>query len=288
VRIAVLGMGKMGHAVAGRLLDGDHELTVWNRSAGKADDLVARGARAASSPAEATEGADVVITSLANDAAVLEVVTGGGGIADVLGDRALLVDMSTVSPSTAAAIAEATGGRSLASPILGAPAAVESGAATYLASGPREHFDRLGAAYEALSDQVRYLGEAVELSLQLKLVANYLLLAGVVVLGEAVATAQAIGLPEEIVRGFLDGSPLVAPALANRIDALITGEHAGWFTTPLGAKDVGLFEELASREGLRLPVADLVKRRYEEAASTGYDEQDLTAVIELVRQQNPG
>ena len=283
MRIAVIGMGKMGQAVAGRLLDGGHDVTIWNRSPGRAGDLVERGATEAASAAEAATAVEVVLVCLADDAAVLSVVTGEGEIASALGESAVLVDMSTVSPETAAKLAEATGGRSLAGPILGAPSAVEAGKAVYLAAGPRDHFDRLAPAYGALSEDVRYLGEERERALQLKLLANYLLLAGLVVLSEAVATAQAVGFPEDSLRQFLDSSPLVAPGLRNRLDALFSGKHASWFTTPLGAKDVGLAEQMATREALRLPVAELVKRRYEEAAAAGFADEDLTAVIELVR-----
>jgi 3-hydroxyisobutyrate dehydrogenase-like beta-hydroxyacid dehydrogenase len=288
MRIAVLGMGRMGHAVAARLLDGGQDVTVWNRSPGRADDLVSKGAAEAPSAAEAARGQELVITSLTDDAAVLAVVVGDegdGGVAKALEPHAIYADMSTVSPETAARLADATGERNLASPILGGPAVVENGTATYLVSGPKERFEAAKPVYDVLGDSIRYLGEDVRLALQLKLVANYLLLSGIVVLGEAIATAQAVGVGEELLRGFLGGSPLVAPGLENRLDALIDGKHDGWFTTPLGAKDVGLLEELGRREGLRLPLADLVKRRYEEAAASGHADEDLTAVIELLRDQ---
>jgi NAD binding domain of 6-phosphogluconate dehydrogenase len=116
----------MGHAVAERLLGGDHEVTVWNRTPQKADDLVAKGAREGATPAVAAEGTEATFTSLADDAAVLAVVTGQDGVA--LGDG-VLIDASTVSPKTTADLAEAVGGRLLASPILGSPTAVLSGEA---------------------------------------------------------------------------------------------------------------------------------------------------------------
>lgn len=279
---AVLGLGRMGHEVAGRLLEGGHAVTVWNRSPGKGDDLRRAGAEVAASPAEAAEGADMVLMSLADDAAVLSVVTGEGGVATVLGDEAVLVDASTVSPATARRIAEVTGGRSLASPILGGPGAVAAGEAVYLVSGPREGFERVAAAYQSLTSDVRYLGDPVERALQLKLLANYLLLSGIVVLSEVVATAEAIEFPAQVLKEFLSSSPLVAPGLRNRIEALVGHDHAGWFTTVLGAKDVALAEDLARSAGVRLATADIVKRRYEEAAATGHGAEDLTAVIELL------
>src|SRR5271165_4984661 len=98
-------MGRMGHAVAERLLGGDHEVTVWNRTPHKADDLVANGAREAATPAAAAEEAEATFTSLADDAAVRAVVTGRDGVAVGLGDG-VLIDTSTVSPATTADIAD--------------------------------------------------------------------------------------------------------------------------------------------------------------------------------------
>jgi 3-hydroxyisobutyrate dehydrogenase len=98
VRLAVVGMGKMGHAFAERLLGGGHDVCVWNRTPHKADDLVARGAREAATPARAAAGADATPTSLANDDVVLGTVTGHEGVAAGLGDG-VLIDASTVSPT---------------------------------------------------------------------------------------------------------------------------------------------------------------------------------------------
>ena len=289
MQIAVLGMGRMGRAVAGRLLDGAHDVVVWNRSPDKAGDVVEKGAREASSPTEAVRGAEVVVTSLTADDAVLEIVEHGGEngapLASGFGPETVLAEMSTVSPETSERVSKATENRSLASPILGAPAAVSSGQASYLVAGPRTYFDRLEPVYSSLSDHVQYFGDDVKAPLEMKLLANYLLLSGIAVLGEMVPLAQAVGLPDDVLRNFLESSPLVAPALRNRLGALLSGEHEAWFTTTLGAKDVRLAVEMANRHGLELPIAKVVEGRYEQAGDAGYAEADLTAVSELVRRR---
>src|ERR1700761_6424687 len=101
MRLAVLGMGRMGRALAQRLLAGGHEITVWNRTPHKADDLVVKGARSAATPAEAARIAEATFMSLADDNAVREVVSGPEGAATGLADG-VLVDASTVSPETSA------------------------------------------------------------------------------------------------------------------------------------------------------------------------------------------
>jgi 3-hydroxyisobutyrate dehydrogenase-like beta-hydroxyacid dehydrogenase len=284
MRLAVLGMGRMGHAVAERLLGGDHEVTVWNRTSHKADDLVAKGARESATPAAAAEETEATFTSLTDDAAVRTVVTGEDGVAAGLGDG-VLIDASTVSPSTTADLAEAVGGRLLASPILGSPKAVVSGEAGYLIGGPRELYDRLAPAYDVLVEVERrvYVGEDARVATTLKLLSNYLLMSGIATLAEAVAMAQAIGLPDELIRDYFGQLPLVAPALRNRLDDMVSGDHDGWFSTKLGAKDVRLAEDLARSHGMQMPLADAVKRRFEEAAAQGWADADIGAVVELLR-----
>src|SRR2546421_1473848 len=286
MRLAVLGMGRMGHAVAERLLGGGHEVTVWNRTPHKADDLVAKGAREGATPAAAAEETEATFTSLTDDAAVRTVVTGQDGVAAGLGDG-VLIDASTVSPGTTADLAEAVGGRLLASPILGAPTAVVSGEAGYLIGGPRELYDRLAPAFDVLAELERrvYVGEDARVATTLKLLSNYLLMSGIATLAEAVAMAHAVGLPDAVLRDYFGQLPLVAPALRNRLDDIVSGDHDGWFSTKLGAKDVRLAEELASSRGLQLPLADAVKRRFEETAAQGGADADIGAVLELLRGQ---
>lgn len=283
MRVAVLGLGKMGHAVAGRLLAGGHEVTVWNRSSGKADDLLAKGAEEASSPKEAVARAEAIITSLTDDSALSSVMEGDEGLVSQLPGSAVYLDMSTVSPATSRRLSEASSASFLASPILGAPQAVEAGRATYLVAGPQAAFEQVGPLLAALSEQVRYLGEEVELAPQMKLLANYLLLSGIAVLGELVSVAEAVGLKDDVMLEFLQASPLVADGLHNRLEALFSGQHTGWFTTTLGAKDLRLADQLAKEAQLALPLLELVKSRYEEASATDHAGDDLTAIVELTR-----
>jgi 3-hydroxyisobutyrate dehydrogenase-like beta-hydroxyacid dehydrogenase len=284
MRLAVLGMGRMGHALAERLLGGDHEVTVWNRTPHKADDLVAKGAREAATPAAAAKETEATFTSLADDDAVRTVVTGEKGVAVGLGEG-VLVDASTVSPQTTADLSETVGGRMLASPILGSPTAVVTGEAAYLIGGTRDLYDRLAPAYDVLAEARRrvYVGDDARTATTLKLISNYLLMSGVATLAEAVATAQAVGLSDELIRDYLGQLPLVAPALRNRLDDIVSGDHDGWFSTTLGAKDVRLAEDLARSHGVLLPLAEAVKRRFEEAAARGWADADIGAVVELLR-----
>jgi 3-hydroxyisobutyrate dehydrogenase-like beta-hydroxyacid dehydrogenase len=284
MRLAVLGMGRMGRALAQRLLSGGHEITVWNRTPHKADDLVVKGVRSAATPAEAARIAEATFMSLADDNAVREVVSGPEGAAAGLADG-VLVDASTVSPETSAHLARAVSGRFLAAPILGAPVAVVSGEAIYVIGGSYEIYERVRPAFEALTEDGhrRYVGEDPKLASALKLLSNHLLLSGIAILAETVATAQAIGLADELISDYFGHLPVVAPALCNRLDDIVAGDHKGWFPTRLGAKDLRLAEDLAHSCGVPLPLAEAVRRRYEQAAAEGWSDADIAAVVELVR-----
>ncbi|HEY2703121.1 MAG TPA: NAD(P)-dependent oxidoreductase [Candidatus Dormibacteraeota bacterium] len=282
MRIAVLGLGAMGSAIAGRLLDAGHELHVWNRTAARAEPLTARGAILEASPGAAAGSVDVAITSLADDAAVLGVVRGDDGVAECLPPSGVLVDMSTVSPETSRALARAVDGRFVDAPILGAPQAVAAGQATILAGGPDELVDRLTPLFQQLSARQLRCGPEPGSGTTVKVVANLLLLGQLAVLSEAVATAQANGVDDRLI-AELGRTPLVAPALHNRLDDVIHGDHQGWFSARLGHKDVRLARNLARSGGLDLAVAATVEALFDQAITAGLGDRDITAVVETVR-----
>lgn len=291
MRVSVLGMGSMGRAVALRLLGRGHAVRVWNRTPGKASEVIDAGAAEASSPAEAARDADAVLMSLADDRAVREVMarlaeSGSGSESGSESGAPVVADMSTVSPDTSRALAGlAPGGRFVAAPIIGGPQAVVDGQAMGLLGGERGLVDRLGPVWQDLFAVQWYCGDDPGGALTYKLLNNYLLMSGVAVVAEAVAAGQAAGLDEAMLKDFLLRWPTVAPALHNRLDDILHGDHRGWFATRLGAKDVRLIAEVAESKGLRLPIARLVEQRYEEAAGRGWSDSDITAVVELLRER---
>jgi hypothetical protein len=141
------------------------------------------------------------------------------------------------------------------------------------------------SAYRALADEenVRYVGEDAGLASKLKVLSNYLLMSGIATLAEAVATAQAAGLGDDLIRDYFGQFPTIATAVRNRLGDIISGPHVGWFPTRLGVKDVRLAEELAGSNGVRLPLAEAVRHRYEQAAAAGWREADVAAVVEVLR-----
>jgi 3-hydroxyisobutyrate dehydrogenase-like beta-hydroxyacid dehydrogenase len=281
MKIAVLGLGGMGSAIATRLLDDGHSVRVWNRTASRAQALTALGASAASSPADAVRDVEIAITSVSDDDAVLAVVTGPDGVARALGGDAVLVDMSTVSPDTSREEAAAVGGRFVDAPILGGPASVAARQATILLGGESALLDRLTPLFDALSTRRLRCGPAGA-GTTVKVVANLLLLGQLSVLSEALATAQAAGVDDSII-AELGRSPLVAPGLQNRLDDLLHGDHQGWFAARLGRKDAHLARSMAAQHGLDLAVAAAVEALFEQTVAAGLGDRDIAAVVESVR-----
>ena len=273
--IAVLGMGRMGRALAARLLEGGHSVAVWNRSKGKAAEIVSAGGREASSVADAVDGVDVVITMLANDGAVREVAL--RELRPSIGDRTIYVDCSTVSPKLSGELAEAFPAHFLALPVLGSPLAVRAGQAIYLTGGNAELVDHLAPVLASLSNTVRRY-DTEPLALAAKLTTNLLLLSQIVALAESFAVGRAGGLTDDQLRELLGNSPLVA-GLKNRFEGVLTGSQDGWWSPVLGAKDAGLAIDIACGADVELPVAQVVQGLYDKAAASGLD--DIADVTEL-------
>ena len=279
MEIAVLGMGRMGRALAGRLLDGGHQVKVWNRSKGRAGEVVSEGAREAQSVEEAVDGVDVAITILANDDAVMTVAF--GDIRPSIGEATVYVDSSTVSPGLSGELADAFA-RFVAMPIMGSPTAVRSGQAMYLVGGNAEVVDSLEPVLSSLSDTTRRYDTA-PLALTAKVATNLLLLSGVVALAEAFAVGHSGGLSDDQLRDLLGTSSMVAPGLKPRFEGVLTGRLDPWWTTVLGAKDAGLAIDIARGAAVELPSAEVVRHLYEKAASSGLDDADIAAVSMLYR-----
>jgi len=281
MKTAVLGLGAMGSAMANRLLEAGHQVVVWNRTASRGEKLVRRGATPAPSAAEASRAAEVVITSLSDDAAVRSVVLDNGGVARALGPESVLVNMSTVSPETSRALNEAVHRRFVDAPVLGGPQVVATGQATILLGGDEGLLERFSGLFSELSAQQLRCGPAGSAS-AVKLVANLLLIGQLCVLSEAVATAQANEVSDAVISELVR-TPLVPPALLNRLDDVIRGSHEGWFSIRLGHKDVRLVRTLAAGAGLDLSVAASVDAVLERTEAAGLGDRDIAAVVEAVR-----
>lgn len=282
MRVTVIGLGNMGHAFASRAHERGHEVTVWNRTPGRAAALVASGAREADSPAGAVAGADVVLVVLADDDAVLEVCLGHAGIVPALGRAAVLANISTVSPDTARRLA-ASGpdGRVLDAPVMGSPEIVAAGLGGFLIGGPLETITALDALWKDLGHGYTHCG-AAGAGATMKLISNLLLITGVAALAEGIATARCSGIPDELIRNVLGDSLVVSPAAKMRLESLMDDAHPGWFAPSLARKDVRLAVALARSAGINARVGPATESLLSALIDSGQVWPDFAAVIEAL------
>jgi 3-hydroxyisobutyrate dehydrogenase-like beta-hydroxyacid dehydrogenase len=284
MRIAFCGLGRMGAPMAARLLEADHDVTVWNRTKEKGEPLEQRGARVAGSPREAGEGAEVAITMLADPDAVREVVLGSDGIAAGLPKGGVLLEMSTIGPVAVNELAAALpSGVDLAdSPVLGSVPQAESGELKIFFGGSGVTFARVRQVLEVLgrSRRVGDLGAGASL----KLVVNSTLGAVMVAVGEALALGRALGVDDDVVLDTLSDSYVGGVVKSKRW--VIDGESGQThFALSLAAKDLRLVTQASERAGVRLRAAEANRLTFEEAAEEGLADADYGAVTAFLREQ---
>lgn len=276
MHVAIAGTGNMGSALAERLLENGHRLSVWNRTPGRAAPLERRGARVAQSPDDLAREADAVFLSLADDRTTLAVATPDGHPRDAWSDL-VVVNTGTVSPETTSLLRDRFGERFIAAPIIGAPASVSAGTAGVILGGPdaaRETLQSVWGAFDNVMDAGLDPAEASKL----KLLHNHLLLAGLAVVAETVRIGRGAGVADDVLAALLRQAPSMPPALLNRVESLFDPRHPGWFTSQLAAKDLGHALELA--RGELLPVTEAARTTYLRTADSDRADLDITAIVE--------
>jgi len=280
--IGVIGLGGMGSGIASRLLDQGHSVAVWNRTASVADALVVRGARRAATPADAAAPDGVVVTMVANDAA-LEAVTGGEhGIVGRLGQGGVHVSMSTVSPALARTLAErhaARGSHFVAAPVFGRPDAAAAGKLWILQSGTAAAKQRARAVLEAIGQGVVDIGEAPDAAPTGKIAGNFLIASAMETMSEAFALLEKSGVDCRIWHDLMTRT-LFAGTIHTNYGRFILDRAFSppGFKLALGAKDVGLALAAGQEQRVPLPFASVLRDRFLAAMAQGRDELDWTAI----------
>ncbi len=256
MKIGFVGLGNMGSPIAANLLRARHTVTVWNRSANKNRELLNAGAASAPSPGAAASAGGTVITMLADDAALEQVLSGPEGILQGLRPGALHISMSTISVATAeqvAALHAARAQRFLSAPVFGRPDAAAAAKLFVVAAGGSADFKTASALFPSISQRVFYVGEVPSAANLVKLCGNFMILATIEALGEAMALAQRGGVPKGQLLEVLTGTLFDAPVYRNYGTALVEDRFkpAG-FAAPLGLKDMRLVGQ--SAEALRVPM----------------------------------
>ena len=289
--VTFIGLGAMGEPMASSVLRSGIALTVYNRSRERAAQLATAGAKVADSVAAAVTPGGVVITMLANDAALLDVTLGESGVADRLGAGGLHISMSTVSPETSRHLAAEHAKRGslwLSAPVFGRPEAAAAQKLWICQSGPAEAKARAKPLLEAMGQAIHDFGEEPGAANVVKLSGNFLILSAVEAMAEALTLAEKSGIDRQALAGFLGQTIFNCPIYQNygRILAAQTYEPAG-FKLELGMKDVRLVRDAAESATVPMPLADLLHARLLTSLAKGRGQLDWTA-IEMVSAEDAG
>lgn len=288
MKVAVIGVGRMGGAMAARIAAAGHEVVVWNRSDERAAKVASEtGAVVAGSPREAADGADVCLVSLADDAAVREVYRDeANGLVAGLGSESVVCDTSTVAPQTArdaGALVAGAGATFLDTPVSGSVPMVEAGALTVLAGGDAAGLERARPVLETFAAKVFHLGE-VGAGATMKLVVNSVVAVFNAALGEALVLAEKSGLDLERAYDVLQASAAGAPYVTYKRSAFLDPENSPVaFTLALVAKDQGLIDQLANEVDATMALGDAARQLVAEAVEAGLGERDMAAIAEHIR-----
>jgi len=283
--VAILGLGTMGGGMAANLLKAGFSLTVFNRTAAKAEALVKDGARLASTPAEAVKGASIVIGMLADDTASREVWAGREGALEGVQAGAILIDSSTVSPAWIAELAQlasARGAELLDAPVTGSRMQAAAGQLTFLVGGSDQALEAATPVLKAMSKEIVHLGP-VGSGAKMKLINNFLCGVQVASLAEGLAWIERSGLDRDkalsILKNGAPGSPLLG-AISTR---MVNHDYTVNFLLKLMAKDLAYAQSEASGCGVDLKTSEAATGHFESAIAKGLGESDMAAVIEPLR-----
>ncbi|HJV67495.1 MAG TPA: NAD(P)-dependent oxidoreductase [Geomonas sp.] len=285
MNVALIGLGRMGSAIAPNLIKAGHALTVFNRTRSRSEPFAKMGAVVAETIGAAATGAELVITMLADDHAVEDVVFSTGGVLQLLPRDAIHVSMSTISVALSRRMAEAhaqRGQQYLAVPVFGRPEAAAAAKLFVVAGGPAPAIARCLPVFEAIGQKTFVVGEEAPAANVVKLTGNFLITTVIESLAEAVALARKQGVDPRVLMEILTGSLFSAPVYQTygRMIAADNFEPVG-FKMPLGLKDNRLLLEAAEEAAVPMPMASLVHDRFLAALAQGMEEADWSAIARL-------
>ncbi|USQ96803.1 NAD(P)-dependent oxidoreductase [Caulobacter sp. RL271] len=285
MNVGFVGLGAMGAAMVRNLLAKGVSVTVWNRSRAIVDELAAEGARAAATVDEAF-AADIVLTMLAHDKAMREVLVDSGVLARA-GKGVVHVNHATISTDLAAELAvlhAELGLGYVAAPVFGRPPVAQAGGLNVLAAGAPEAVAKAQPVLEMLAAKVWPLGEDPVRANALKLAGNFMIVSAIESMGEAVALGEAYGVAAPDLLDMLSSTLFAAPIYKIYGGMIAERRYSPpGFAAELGLKDVRLVLDAAEAKGLSMPLADLAEASLESLLAGDEKDLDLAALAEIAR-----
>lgn len=280
MRVAFLGLGIMGHAMATNLAKAGHEVAVWNRTPRKE----VEGARTAASPAEAAQGAEVVWLCVSDTAAVENVLFGANGVEPSLTEGMIISDSSTISPSATRKFAERVrrkGAEYVDSPITGSKAGAESGTLLFMIGGDEQAIEKLKPLYAAMGKKIFRMGETGK-GQSTKLVMNLQIAMIYEGFAEALTLAAKLGVDAESLIPLVNASMVKSGVVEYKAPFVLQRDFSANFPLRLMRKDIRLALEAAKEARVKLPGLETVEEIYDVAVEDGHADLDYAATLLLL------
>ena len=287
MRVALVGAGRMGSAMAGRVAAAGHDLMVFNRTRSRAEELARRtGARVAETADEAAASAEICLVSLADDAAVTATYLADDGLIAGVQPGGVVCDLSTIAPATVRGLTPLVaqkGATLIDTPVSGSVSVVESGTLTLMVGGDQAALERARPVLEAFAKSIFHLGD-VGAGATMKLVVNSLIHSLNVAVSEALVLAEKAGLDRQAAYEVFEAGATGAPYVKYKRAAFLKpGEVPVAFTLALVAKDQSLIHDLAQQVGARMDQTEAGRQLVAEAVQSGMGERDISEVAEFLR-----
>jgi 3-hydroxyisobutyrate dehydrogenase/glyoxylate/succinic semialdehyde reductase len=284
MQIGFIGLGIMGRRMARNLIDGGHDLVVYNRTREKAAPLTSAGARLADTPADAAREAEVLVTMLSTHVVIQTLAVEEDGFLTALPRGARWMDCSTVHPGFVrwmAGVAGAQGIHYLDAPVAGTKGPAEDGELIFLAGGHAEDVDYCRPLFESMGQKVLHLG-GIGQGAAMKMVINLMLGSAMAAYSEALVLGESLGLTRGMLAEVLLAAPVSAPFLKAKQALIDQGDFEAHFPLRWMRKDLQLAAQSAYEQGVALPSLNAVKEIYALAEKQGLGEKDFAAVWQFL------
>jgi 3-hydroxyisobutyrate dehydrogenase-like beta-hydroxyacid dehydrogenase len=288
-RLGFIGMGAMGSRMAGRLLASGYDLTVYNRERERTRMLKQRGAKVAATPRELASRADIILSSVADDAAVENVMTGSDGALAAARLGTTFIEMSTISPAMSRRLYEVALGKGVSvldSPVSGSTPQAEQGQLLIFVGGEKTVYDRCQKIMGVLARESFYMGPSGS-GVTMKLCVNTLLGLGMQALAEAITLGLKAGLQRERLLEVLGGTVVLSPSQKSKVENVLKGSYPPMFPLRLMFKDFGLILDTAMHLAVAMPITAAAQQvcaaEFARQSAAGRDE-DFSSVVRTMEQ----
>lgn len=283
ITVGFLGLGNMGRPLAENVLKAGFPLIAWNRSPEKGKDLVDQGATWAQSPSEVAEACDVLVSILADAAAVREVLLGDKGVAAAKGNAPVVVEMSTIAPRESVAIAEALQARGfvmLDAPISGSTKMAADAAVTILVGGDAEALETVRPVLEAMGKAIYHMGEN-GMGCCMKLVNNVILAAVLAGFAEAFVMGQKAGLAGDRMLDVVLHGSAACPLLESKGKVIAAHDFTPTFRLRMMRKDLTLALNTAGGLNVPMPLTSILSELHQAGIAQGLGDQDFSSIVRV-------